>query len=899
LRTAARAIRANAFAEAGARQSVVDGAPSTPLMDQYAAVKARYPGHLVLFRVGDFFETFGDDAKLLSRELEIVLTARAADGSGQRVPMAGVPAHAVESYLARLVRKGYKVALCDQVEDARFAKGLVRREVTRVLTPGTAIEDRLLAGPDHNFLAAASGPPAAPTGFAAVDVTTGELFTGGAEGAGPLGLLLALAPFAPSELLLPPRAEGGLSPELERLLRSEFPGLRTETAPSPIEPEALAPGLGAAIAQLPAIEMEAARTVLAYVRSTQPRLLPYIELSPRPEGRRRLRLDAKTLRHLEITRPMSPDETSGPTLLSTWDATKTAPGRRLLRFWLRNPLADAVAIRERQEKVEALKGLGAGLTALREGLGHVSDLSRIGTRLAGRRLRPPELAALRTSLEAVVQLKADLAKGSADGPLRQLAEAVGPIPELLERLRSSLPETLPASAEDRGLFRAGVFPDLDAAASEERAGLAALQALERTEQERTGIRTLKVRYNQVFGYYFEVTRPHLARVPPEYRRKQTVSGAERFTSEELSAIEERVLAAREKATELESGLWERFCSELDPFLPRLHRLARAIGELDALACFAWIAANHGHVRPEVDDGESLTIRDGRHPVLDRLLGERFVPNDTELALGSTRLLVLTGPNMSGKSTYMRQVGLLVVLAQVGAFLPARHAHIGVVSSIHTRMGFTDEIGRGKSSFFVEMSEVAEILRGADGRSLVLLDEVGRGTSTFDGLALAWATLRHLHDEVRCRTILATHYHQLTELVEGLPGAQNAHLEVKEERGEVVLLHRLVPGSTDRSLGIHVARLAGFPSGALKEAERMLRRLESADLPLAGGSGPHRGPRYTQAVLLAGSAAASPTELERALAALDPDRLTPMEALTWIHEWRRRDARRAEAPPEPR
>ncbi|MCI4345748.1 MAG: DNA mismatch repair protein MutS, partial [Thermoplasmata archaeon] len=447
--------------------------------------------------------------------------------------------------------------------------------------------------------------------------------------------------------------------------------------------------------------------------------------------------------------------------------------------------------------------------------------------------------------------------------------------------------------------RPGVFPELDAAASEEKAGLAALQMLERTEQERTGIRSLKIRYNQVFGYYFEVTRPHLARVPTEYRRKQTVSGAERFTSEELSAIEERVLAAREKATELEAGLWERFCSELDPFLPRLHRLARAVGELDTLAGFAWVAVSHDHVRPDVDDSDALTVRDGRHPVLDRLLGERFVPNDTDLALGKTRLLVLTGPNMSGKSTYMRQVGLLVVLAQVGAFLPARHAHIGVVSSLHTRMGFTDEIGRGKSSFFVEMSEVAEILRGADERSLVLLDEVGRGTSTFDGLALAWATLRHLHDEVRCRTIIATHYHQLTELVEGLPGAQNAHLEVKEERGEVVLLHRLVAGSTDRSLGLHVARLAGFPSTALKEAERMLRRLESADLPLAGSSAKLRGPRYTQAVLLAASGADSPSELERALAALDPDRLTPMEALAWIHEWRRREARPPQSPAEHR
>ncbi|MCI4345749.1 MAG: hypothetical protein L3K07_03210 [Thermoplasmata archaeon] len=432
---------------------MVDAPASTPLMEQYGAVKARYPGHLVLFRVGDFFESFGEDARLLSRELEIVLTARAADGAGQRMPMAGVPFHAVESYLARLVRKGYKVALCDQVEDARFAKGLVRREVTRVLTPGTAIEDRLLAGPDHNFLAAASGPPAAPTAFAAVDVTTGELFTGAAEGAGPLGILLALAPFSPSELLLPRKEGGSPSAELERLLRSEFPGVRTERAPDPIELTALAAGLREAVEGLPAIEAEAARVALAYVQSTQPRLLPYIELTPRPEGRRRLRLDAKTLRHLEITRPMSPDETSSPTLLSVWDETRTAPGRRLLRFWLRNPLADAAAIRERQEKVEALRRLGPGLVALREELGAVSDLSRIGTRLAGRRLRPPELAALRTSLEAVQRLGTTLSKEGTEPPLLGLAAGLGPIPELLERLRLALPELPPPTTEDRGLFR--------------------------------------------------------------------------------------------------------------------------------------------------------------------------------------------------------------------------------------------------------------------------------------------------------------------------------------------------------------------------------------------------------------------------------------------------------------
>ncbi|MCI4334683.1 MAG: DNA mismatch repair protein MutS [Thermoplasmata archaeon] len=858
------------------------------LMEQYAAAKARYPGHLVLIRVGDFFEGFGEEAQLLSRELDLVLTARAPDGSGERMPMAGVPGHSIDSYLARLVRKGYKVALCDQVEDARLAKGLIRREVTRVVTPGTAIEDRLLPGPEHNFLAAVATPPGGPAAFAAVDVTTGELFTGAAEGPGPLGLVLALAPFGPRELLLPATATG-IPTESARLFKSEFPAVRLESAPEAIEPEALSAPLRASLAELPEAEREAAGACLAYVRATQPRLLPFIERAPRPPASRRLRLDAKTLRHLEITRSMSAEEGAAPTLLSTWDETRTAPGRRLFGFWLRNPLADVQAIGARQDAVDALRALGPGLAALRQSLGAVADLSRIGSRVAGRRLRPVELAALRSSLSAVAQLAQALDREPVAEPARQLGRRLDALPELAERLRVAIPEAPPAEAGARGLFRDGVFPELDAVTAQEAAALAELQQLERSEQDRTGIRSLRVRYNQVFGFYLEVTRPHLPRVPPEYRRKQTVSGAERFTTDELAGIETRVLSARERAGELEAGLWERFCRELDGWVPRLYRLARAVGELDVLASFAWTAQSRGLVRPVVDDGGELLVREGRHPVLDRLLGERFVPNDTELDLAQARLLVLTGPNMSGKSTYMRQVGLLVLLAQVGAFLPARHARIGVVSSLHTRMGFTDDIGRGKSSFFVEMSEVAEILRGADERSLVLLDEVGRGTSTFDGLALAWATLRHLHDRIRCRTIVATHYHQLTELVESLPGARNAHLGVKEEHGEVVLLHRLVPGSTDRSLGIHVARLAGLPSDALAEAERMLRRLEAAELPVGGGSSARRGPRYTQAVLLAASGATDPSELERALAELDPDRLTPLEALAWIHEWKRRRA----------
>ncbi len=860
-----------------------DGAATTPLMEQYERVKAQFPGHLVLFRVGDFFETFGEDAKLLSRELEVVLTARSPDTAGERTPMAGVPQHAVDTYLGRLVRKGYKVALCDQVEDARFAKGLVRREVTRVVTPGTVVEDRILPGPDHNFLACVVARSDGPPAFAAVDITTGEWFHGVGSEAGVDGALGALAPFAPSEILLADRGSTATA-ALESAIRREFPRARAETAPDAIveerRPAFLPPP------EDPAIE-EADRRLAQYVLIAQPRLLPFLEIVPMGAGRRRLRLDAKTLRHLEISRPMNPDDPTGATLLSTWDETVTPPGRRTLAFWLRNPLADVAAIDGRLDAVANLAARGGDLLALRSDLRPIADMARIATRVAGRRVRPPELGALRDSLAAVVRIRASLGEGELPPVLTDLRSRLEPIPDLSDRLARALPPVPPPTTDSGGLFRAGYASALDELTRIEQEGLSALESLERREQQASGIRGLKVGYNQVFGYYFDVSRPNLGRVPLHFRRKQTLSSGERFTTDELSAIEERILTARERRQDEESEAWERFLGEIEASVPRLHRLARAIGELDTIATFALIAQERRLVRPIVDDSTVLQIRDGRHPVLERALDARFVPNDTELDREAARLLVLTGPNMSGKSTYMRQVGLLVVLAQCGSFVPARYARIGLVSGVYTRMGFTDEIGRGKSSFMVEMTEVAEILRAADDRSLVLLDEVGRGTSTFDGLALAWATLRHLHDRTGCRTILATHYHQLTELIEGLSAARNAHLGVRETGEEVVFLHRLVPGSTDRSYGLHVARLAGVPPPLLDEAQRLLRRLEAEGVALTPGSRRAAAPtRYTQAVLLAPETpAASPLEI--ALRSLDPNAMSPIDAHYWISEWRRR------------
>ena len=867
----------------------------TPLLEQYEGVKARYPGHLVLFRVGDFYETFGEDARLLSREVDVVLTARSADAQGVRTPMAGVPHHSVETYLGRLVKKGYKVALCDQVEDPRLAKGLVRREVTRVVTPGTVVEDRILGGPDHSFLVSVVAPTGKVGAYAAVDITTGEWYHGTADGHGPEGLVSSLAAFQPREILWTTEPDEGAS-TLLTALRREFPSARLEPSPAPAAEGELPSALRSELTL--AVEVfEADRRLAAYLRVTQPRLLPHLGLVERGAGGRRLVLDAKTLRHLEINRPMNPDDAKGVTLLGTWDETVTAPGRRTLAFWLTNPLADVGAIALRQDAVQSLIDRGAGLEELRARLRAVPDLSRIAARVAGRRVRPVELVSLRAGLESAEKLGRSLSDGTPSRRISRLAEELAPPDGLVPLLASALPETAGPTDEVEELFRPGHAPEVDRWRDAERQALREMTALERTEQESTGIRTLKIGYNQVFGYYIEVTKPHLARVPPHFRRRQTVAQAERFTSDRLEEIERRILEAREGIRNSEAARWEELLDSVERHVPAVHRVSRAVGELDALATFAYLAQTRGYVRPTVEDSSVLVLREGRHPVLDRLLGEAFVPNDLDLEPGARRMLVLTGPNMSGKSTFMRQVGLLVVLAQAGSFVPAKFARVGLVTQLFTRMGFTDEIGRGKSSFMVEMSEVAEILRAADERSLVLLDEVGRGTSTFDGLAIAWATLRHIHDTTRARCLLATHYHQLTDLVRGLSAAENAHFAVREGPDGIVFLHRIVPGATDRSYGVHVARLAGVPEGVLEEAERLLRRLEQENvLPTAAPKGSRRrAPRYTQAVLLAEGAAEHPVIDE--LRTIDPDQLSSEEAARKLRELKARASRKPSAPEE--
>ncbi len=877
------------------------------MMAQYRGVKDRYPGHLVLFRVGDFYETFGEDAQLLSRDAEVTLTSRQLDPQGQRIPLAGVPYHAVEGYLAKLVRKGHRVVVVDQMEEARAAKGLVRREVTRVVTPGTVLEETLLPHGANNFLCtwgASEGVPQERSAkgewcAALVDISTGETLLR----ARPLGEAVALfedlAPFQPAEVLLPRDAKEGGVP-LEELCTLHCPGSRRAEAPLPAALNEL-PGPWREEAARSSAVADALGRAAAYARATEPRILPFLAPPVWRRSGERMGLDLKTLRHLEITEPMNPGPDRPPTLLDVVNEALTAPGRRTVEMWVRSPLSDVRAIDERLDAVEALVQQRTTLLTLTARLKGIGDVSRLTARLVARRGGPRELLHLARSLQALPELRALLLSSREAGALPALLQTIlqdlDPRSALAERLGSAVRPDAPAHARDGGVLRSEAFPELEALRSVERRARGALAELEQREAQATGIKSLKIGYTQVFGYYFEVTRAHLSKVPEgRWRRKQTLAGGERFTSEELSHWEAEVLQAEDRSRVLETKLYEQLLEEVDREAPSLQATSEALGRLDAVANFARIALERSWVRPRVHEGTRLKVREGRHPILERTLGPAFVPNDVDLDAGEEgpRLLLLTGPNMAGKSTYMRQVGLIVVLAQAGSFVPAKYAEIGRVSSLHTRMGFTDDIGRGKSSFMVEMSEVAEILDRSDARSLVLLDEVGRGTSTSDGLALAWGVIRYLHDGKRARSLVATHYHALTEFVDGLPAARNAHLAVREEKGRITFLRTLLPGGTEKSYGVHVAQLAGVPAPVLEEARRVLRQSASERGPPTekGRAGRRPGPttsaasgggRYTQALFLDDPETERARELLREVLAIDVDRLTPVEALNRLHQ----------------
>lgn len=873
---------------AGERRARSGAGSDSPMMEQFWRAKRAHPEALVFFRMGDFYELFHEDAEIASRELGITLTSR-SKGEGA-IPMAGVPVRSMEGYLARLVRKGRKVAICEQLSDPRASKGIVERDVVRVVTPGTLTEEDVLEARENNYLAALSaGAGEAELGLAWVDLSTGRFQVAVVQRN---ALLDELARIAPAELLASLDLDERL-PELAAELRSQLGPRLTERDPWRFERETTRRALlrHFRVATLEGFGIEddsravpAAGALVEYLEETQRSACEHVHAIERVESSRFLVLDRATRSCLELVRTQREGRVEG-TLLDTLDATCTPMGGRLLREWVLAPLRELDAIAWRQRGVAELVDSPFLREDARALLSGMRDLERLAAKVATARANARDLLALAGSLEQVEPLRAKLA-GAYSKALCELRDELDPLTDVVGRIRSTLADDPPVSLREGGLVRDGNSPELDELRRISGDGKSWMVRFQSEEVRRTGIAGLKVGYNSVFGYFIEVPRGQVERVPSEYVRRQTVKTAERYVTPELEEYEAKVLHAEERSHDLEFELFVALRDEVGAEVRRILETAAAIARLDVLGSLAQRAAEHRYVAPEVDDGDEIRIEDGRHPVIERAQGaDTFVPNDSVLDRGAHLVTVLTGPNMAGKSTYIRQTALIVLLAQMGSFVPAARARIGLVDRIFTRIGSADDIGRGASTFMVEMVEIANILNNATERSLVVLDEVGRGTSTFDGLALAWSIVEHLHERIGARTLFATHYHQLTDLASRLSGVCNRSVAVREWEDEIVFLHRIVDGGTDRSYGIHVARLAGVPQALLDRARAILRDLEEDTERLA----PRLAPRAKAGASRAGAQLQlfedRPSRVEDALRALDPDRLSPIEALLELRRLR--------------
>ncbi len=808
---------------------------TTPAMRQYKEIKARYPEAVLFFRMGDFYEMFYEDARIASRVLGLALTTRSK--GDDPIPLAGIPYHALDSYLAKMIRAGHRVAICEQMEDPKQAKGVVQRDVVRVVTPGTLTEETLLDEHEPNYLAAIL-PDGRQTGLAWVELSTGkfhcEMLTLG-------GACDELARLRPAECLLPEDLIETQSPEVRRI-KGAISAPLVKRPPYVFDADdadrrlknhfqvATLEGFG--VSDMPAA-VAAAGAVLQYLEETQRTALGHISRLQPVRRARFLYLDEATIRSLELVRTMR-SESRENTLLSVFDQARTPMGGRLLRQWVQFPLADVERINARQEAVAELveaRGLRDKQAAL---LDEVSDLERIVARVSVGRAGPRDLLSLGRSLAQMPALKALLADRQSQR-LATLQQRIDLMPDLRALLETAISPDAPANLRDGGVISTGYNAELDHLRELRAGGARWLAEFQAREAERTGISTLRVGFNQVFGYYIEISHAHAGKAPDDYIRKQTLKNAERYITPELKEYEGEVLSAQEKAQALEERLFAEVRDAAAAQTAAIQALADVVAELDLLATLADVAVRRRYVRPEVVDGLDLHIVDGRHPVVDANLGSDFVPNDCRLSADDCRMMIITGPNMAGKSTYIRQVALLVLMAQMGSFVPAREARIGVVDRIFTRVGAADELARGQSTFMVEMTETANILNNATDRSLVILDEVGRGTSTFDGLALAWAISEHLARTIGCRTLFATHYHELTELAGLLPATANHNVAVREWQDQVVFLHKIVPGGTDKSYGIHVARLAGLPRPVIERSRQVLQQLEAQHVDEQGNS----------------------------------------------------------------
>jgi DNA mismatch repair protein MutS len=897
---------------------------STPLMRQYAAIKKEHPNALLFFRLGDFYELFFDDAKLAARELQITLTSRNKE-KGAVIPMCGVPYHAAEGYIAKLIRRGFKVAVCEQVEDPSLAKKLVRREVTRVVTPGTAADSSLNAE-ENNFLAAVAtvGDRA---GFAALDLSTGEFrATEFAGESAARRIQEELEQLRPKEVLY-----GSSAPLFEKRGNTET-AARLDTAQSPTSPSTgpapirsanglaetplddwiFAPdhaipllenhfgvlsleGFGLAGKQAAA---SAAGAILYYIRSTQRGKLDHVDRIGFYERQNCLVLDAVTVRNLELIEPIFAGTDSGVTLFRCLDATVTPMGKRLLRTWLLRPSLDHAEINGRLDAVEMQVKDTLRREDLRRSLDGILDLERLLSRVTLETANPRDVLALSASLARIPKVRSALA-GLTSQRLSALHAAIDELADLRERIDRTLVPEPPLTLSDGGAIAAGVDKDLDELRDLSRNSKQYLAQVETRERERTGIGSLKVKFNSIFGYYIEISKANLHLSPADYERKQTLVNAERFTTPELKEYESKILDAQEKIVEIERRLFAELRSAVAAEAKRIRQTALTLAEVDVLGCLAHIAALRNYCRPrfEADYSEhagDLEIVEGRHPVIElqemAAGSERFVPNDlflnsspqTKPQNASHNIIVLTGPNMGGKSTYLRQAALIVIMAQMGSFVPARAARLGIVDRVFTRIGASDNVARGRSTFMVEMTETAAILHTATARSLILLDEVGRGTSTYDGLAIAWAAVEYLHAKVRAKTLFATHYFELTELAEQLSGVKNYHVSVKEAGGSVVFLRRVEPGAADRSYGIEVAKLAGLPNEVVVRAREVLAEHESSERRLSDHLTPGASAEPERPTQLTIFTPLSQPVLEK-LREVDLNRLTPLEALNLLAE----------------
>src|SRR5881394_2475147 len=846
-------------------------------MQQYRDIKARHPQAILFFRMGDFYEMFEDDAKLAARELGLTLTSR-NNGGAAEVPLAGVPVKAATDYLRRLIAKGHSVAICEQVEDPKLAKGVVRRAVVETVTPGTVLSEDWLDRNRNNYLVAVD-PRGANAGIAGLDLTTGELIL---EVVPTSELELALARYEARELVLP--AETTITAPAGTMTAREAweydPELAREDLARTYGVASL-DGLGIAGEDRPALG--AAGALLRYARELKPGGLPHLA---HPRIVRRgdvLPLDEMTRRNLELVEPLRAGA-EGATLLEVLDRTLTPMGGRLLRRWLLAPLVDPAAINSRLDAVQVLVRDGRGRERLREALDGVRDLERLAGRAALGRATPREMGALRDSILRLPDVAGAL--GGLEGRERSAllesgAHELDLLTDIGEELARALVERPPAQLDDGDTIRGGYDADLDELKAARDGGKQYIAGLQARERERTGIGSLKVGFNKVFGYYIEVTHAHRERIPANYERRQTLTGAERYVTPELKEYEAKVLGAEERIAAREAAVLDQLRRRVGAGITRVQTTAGLLARLDVWAALADVAERERYVRPAVTSEYTVQLEGCRHPVVERMMArEAFIPNDVLLD-ASGRVILLTGPNMAGKSTLLRQVGLCVVLAQMGAFVPARRAIVGVVDRLFTRVGASDNLVRGQSTFMVEMSETSAILHAATARSLVLLDEIGRGTSTYDGVAIAWAVTECLHNVIGCKTIFATHYHELTQLTEELEHVRNFNVAVREVGEEIVFLHRLEPGGADRSYGIHVGRLAGLPDPVVTRAWQVLTLLEAGHHVAK-----QRAPVPPDAAQLPLFGAAAPHSLLTELDGLDLDRLSPIDALNRLAAWKK-------------